>query len=178
MEFAENDERQAMKRMFSRVRALPRPGVVLGVIALVLALGGTSMAAFPKFLPKSGLKLGYFQDSSRDRLAGTGVIQYAAASHVTPASVASFNSVHTFAVKCELSKKATSGGFKWTAQTPNATDYKLLDAYPNGSGFVVRLQLRPDQPPADGGPSTALNKPIAVYANCVKSRVQRGTPPV
>lgn len=161
-----------MKRMFGRVK-VPSPGIVVGIIALVFAVSGIAVAG----LPKSGLKLGNFNDDSRDRLAGTGVIQYAAANFTTPASSTSFNTVHTYAVQCELSKKATSGGFKWTGATPNQTDYKLLDAYPNGGGFVVRLQLRPDQPPMDGGPSTALNKPISVYANCVKSRVQRGTPP-
>jgi len=155
------------------MKRIKQPGVIIGVIALVFAITGSAVAG----LPKSGLKLGMFQDDSRDRLAGTGVIQYAAASHTTPATVADFNTVHTFAVRCELSKKATSGGFKWTGQTPNASDYQVLDAYPNGSGFVVRLQLRPDDPvtPVDEG--TALNKPIAVYSNCVKSRAQRGTPP-
>lgn len=143
-------------------RRLPAPGTVLGVIALVVALTGTAIAA-------GNLKLGMFDDSSRDRLAGTGVIQYAAASHNTPAVVASFNTVHTYSVKCEKSKKATAGGFKWTGVTPDQADYKILDMYPNGSGFVVRLQLGPA--------GTALNKPIAVYANCVKSRAQRGAPP-
>ncbi len=86
--------------------------------------------------------------------------------------------MHTFTVKCELSKKATSGGFKWTGQTPNEGDYQLLDAYPNGGGFVVRLQLRPDDPATPAvNEGTALNKPLAVYSNCVKSRLQRGAPP-
>jgi hypothetical protein len=154
-----------MKRILGKVVT---PGTLLGVIAIVIALTGTAFAA---------LKLGQFDQSSRDRLAGTGVIQFAAANFTTPTSVGSFNEVHTFTVRCELSKKATSGGFKWTGTTPNAGDYQLLDAYPNGSGFVVRLHLRPDAPPATGGPSTALNKPISVYSNCVKSRAQRGTPP-
>jgi hypothetical protein len=144
---------------------------MLGVIAIVLAVAGTAVAA-------SNLRLADFETSSRDRLAGTGVIQFAAANLTTPATTPSFNSVHTFTVKCELSKKATSGGFKWTGQTPDAADYRLLDAYPNGGGFVVRLQLRPDDPATPGvNEGTALNKPISVYSNCVKSRTQNGTPP-
>jgi hypothetical protein len=112
-----------------------------------------------------------FQDDSRDRLAGTGVIQYAAASHTTPATVVDFNTVHTFAVRCELSKKATSGGFKWTGATPPPADaVELLDAYPNGSGFVVRIRITDD--------ATADNQALSVFSNCVKSRKQRGTPPV
>ena len=161
-----------MKRIFGRA-GKPSPAMIVGIIALVFAISGVAVAG----IPKGGLKLGMFKDDSRDRLAGTGVIQYAAAAHTTPASSPSFNTVHTFTVQCELSKKATSGGFKWTGDTPNPSDYRLLDAYPNGGGFVVRLQLRPDQPPMDGGPSTALSKPISVYSNCVKSRTQRGTPP-
>jgi hypothetical protein len=141
------------------------PGVVLGVIAVVLALTGSAVAG----IPSGGLKLGMFKGDSRDRLAGTGVIQYAAASFITPATTDSFNTVHRFEVKCELSKKATSGGFKWTGTPPDAGDYQLVDAYPNGSGFVVRIQIAPGM--------TAENKPLSVYANCVKSRTQRGAPP-
>jgi hypothetical protein len=150
---------------------MPGPGTVLGVIALVVALTGTAIAA-------GNLRLADFQPDSRDRLAGTGVIQYAAASYTTPATSDSFNTVRTYSVKCEQSKKATAGGFKWTGAVPNASDYQLLDAYPNGGGFVVRLQLRPDDPATPNvNEGTALNKPIAVYANCVKSRKQNGAPP-
>jgi hypothetical protein len=139
------------------------PAIVLSSIAVVLALAGTAVAA-------SNLKLGMFDDSSRDRLAGTGVIQYAVASHTTPATVADFNTVHRYEVKCELSKKATSGGFKWTAATPDAGDWQLVDAYPTGQGYVVRIQIQPG--------SSAENKPLSLYANCVKSRAQTGTPPL
>jgi hypothetical protein len=158
--------RETMRKLLPKSR-----GTVIGIVAVVLALTGTAVAA-------SNLRLADFESSSRDRLAGTGVIQYAAQAHTTPTTTPSFNTVHTYTVRCELSKKATSGGFKWTGQVPNAGDYQLLDAYPNGSGFVVRLQLRPDDPttPAvDEG--SALNKPLAVYSNCVKSRKQRGVPP-
>jgi hypothetical protein len=158
-----------MKRI--RLRR-PSPGMILGVIAVVLALTGSAIAGIPKGDP---LKLGMFKDDSRDRLAGTGVIQYAGASFVTPAEVDSFNTIHRFEVKCELSKKATAGGFKWTGTPPNPGAYELVDAYPTGQGFVVRLQIDPGTPPTDT--STAENKPLAVYANCVKSRAQRGAPP-
>lgn len=159
--------------MKSKLKRITRhgPGATIGVIALVVALAGTAVAA-------SNLKLANFQDSSRDRLAGTGVIQYAVQAHTTPANVDSFNTVNTYSVKCELDKKATSGGFKWTGATPNANDYQILDAYPNGSGFVVRLQFRPDDPATPAvNEGSALSKPLSVYSNCVKSRLQRGTPP-
>ena len=148
------------------------PGVIIAVIALVFALTGGAIAG----IPKSGLKLGMFQDSSRDRLAGTGVIQYAAANHTTP-KAAGKNAVYEFAVQCELSKKATSGGFKWTGATPEKGAFQLLDAYPTAQGFVVRLLLEPDDADPMTPEGTALDKPLSVYANCVKSRHQRGTPP-
>lgn len=148
-----------MKRIFGKA-GRPSPGIVLGVVAIVLALAGTAVAA-------KQLKLGQFDDSSRDRLAGTGVIQYASQAHKTGAIDAV--APKTFSVKCELSKKATSGGFKWTGSTPpSPADYQILDAYPNGGGFVVRLYVL--------GP-TAADKDLVVYSNCVKSRSQRGTPP-
>jgi hypothetical protein len=139
---------------------MPKPGFLLGVIAVVLAVAGTAVAA-------GQLSIGQFDSSSRDRLAGTGVIQYAA----QPADTgpADMNTPKTFKVQCELSKKATSGGFKWTGNNPpKPADYEYLDSYPNGGGFVVRLYIQ--------GP-TAANQPITVFSNCVKSRKQNGTPP-
>jgi hypothetical protein len=144
-----------MKRL--RLRR-PSAGVVLGVIAIVVALAGTAVA--------SHLRLGDFNQDSRDRLAGTGVIQYAAQGHNTGAIA---TTPKTFSVTCELKKKATAGGFKWTGTpSPDPADYEILDAYPNGSGYVVRLYV-------EG--ASAANQPLSVFANCVKSRKQRGTPP-
>jgi hypothetical protein len=137
----------------------PTPGTVLGIVAVVLALTGTAIAA-------SNLKLANFEPSSRDRLAGTGVIQFAAQTADTGAVDPA--APKTFSVKCELSKKATSGGFKWTGTPPAPTDYQLLDQYPNGGGFVVRMYIT--------GPSAA-NQQLSVFSNCVKSRKQNGTPP-
>ena len=149
-----------MKRIFGKA-GKPSPALILGIVAIVLALGGTAIAA-------SNLKLGMFNDSSRDRLAGTGVIQYAAQAHNT-GNVAD-GDLKTYSVRCELSKKATSGGFKWTDATPPpANAVEFLDAYPNGGGFVVRIRIT--------DPALADNKALTVYSNCVKSRHQRGTPP-
>jgi hypothetical protein len=144
-----------MKKRFR----MPRPGVLLGVVAVVLALAGTAVAA-------SNLRLADFEPTSRDRLAGTGVIQFAA--QTTNTGAVDPAAPKTFTVKCELSKKATAGGFKWTGTPPAPTDYELLDEYPNGGGFVVRMYVL--------GP-TAANQSLAVYSNCVKSRKQNGTPP-
>jgi hypothetical protein len=137
---------------------IPRPGLVLGVIAVVLAMAGTAVAV-------SNLRLADFEPSSRDRLAGTGVIQFAAQTHNTGAPSPE---PKTFSVTCELAKKATAGGFKWLGTPPTPTDYQFIDAYPTGNGFVVRLRV---------GGLTAANQQLSVFANCVKSRKQNGTPP-
>jgi hypothetical protein len=136
--------------------------VLLGIIAIVLALGGTAMAA-------SNLTLGSFTPDSRNRLAGTGVIQFAQQNYNTGTST-SFDQVHTYSVTCELAKKATSGGFKWTSNTPpKPADFQVLDQYPNGGGYVVRIFIKPA--------GTAENQPLSVFSNCVKSRQQTGVPP-
>jgi hypothetical protein len=141
---------------------MPSPGVVLGVVAVVLALAGSAVAA-------GGLTLGSFTADSRDRLAGTGVIQYASQSYNT-GDVAAPRELKTFSVQCELAKKATSGGFKWTGQNPpGPASYEYLDSYPTGGGFAVRLYIE--------DASAAENQPVAVYANCVKSRKQTGVAP-
>ncbi len=72
--------------------------------------------------------------------------------------------MQTFTVNCELSKKVTAGGFKWIGAQPGPGQAALLDAYPTGGGYTVRLY-------------SAFAGQIAVYANCVKSRKQTGTPP-
>lgn len=139
-----------------RIR-MPRPGTVLGVIAVILALAGTAVAA-------GTLKLANFEPSSRDRLAGTGVIQYASQTHSTgnPSP-----DVKTFSVQCAAAKKATAGGFKWQGTPPDPTGFQFVDAYPTGGGFAVRLRVNP----------TGANHNLSVFANCVKSRKQDGTPP-
>jgi hypothetical protein len=147
-----------MKKRFR----MPRPGVLLGVIAVVLAVAGTAVAA-------SNLRLADFEPTSRDRLAGTGVIQYAAQAHNT-GDVAAPRELKTFSVQCELAKKATSGGFKWTGPNPpGPAAYEYLDSYPTGGGFTVRIYIE--------DALSAENQPLSVYANCVKSRKQNGTPP-
>lgn len=148
-----------MKRI--RLRR-PSAGMIVGVIAVVLAIAGTAVAA-------SNLRLADFEASSRDRLAGTGVIQYAGQAHNT-GDVAAPRELKTFTVRCELDKKATSGGFKWTGPNPPGPGgYEILDSYPNGGGFVVRIYIE------DG--TAGENQPLSVYSNCVKSRKQNGTPP-
>jgi hypothetical protein len=147
-----------MKKRFR----MPRPGLVLGVIAVVLAVAGTAVAA-------SNLRLADFEPTSRDRLAGTGVIQFAAQAHNT-GDVAAPRELKTFSVQCELAKKATSGGFKWTGPNPpGPAAYELLDAYPTGGGFTVRIYIE--------DASAAENQPLSVFSNCVKSRKQTGVPP-
>ena len=136
------------------------PGVGLGVIAVILALAGTAVAV-------GNLRLADFEPSSRDRLAGTGVIQYAAQAHNT-GDVSGTRDLKTFSVQCAAQKKATSGGFKWGVR-PAPGDYEFLDSYPTGGGFVVRIYIE------NGG--SAENQPLSVYSNCVKSRKQDGTPP-
>jgi hypothetical protein len=147
-----------MKRIHLR---RPSAGMIVAVLAVVLAVAGTAVAA-------SNLKLADFESSSRDRLAGTGVIQFAAQAHNT-GDVGAPRELKTFTVQCELAKKATSGGFKWTGNPPGPATYELLDAYPNGGGFVVRMYIE--------DASAAENQPLSVYSNCVKSRKQNGTPP-
>jgi hypothetical protein len=141
---------------------MPRPGLVLGVVAVVLALAGTAVAV-------ENLRLADFEPSSRDRLAGTGVIQYAAQAHNT-GDVGAPRELKTFSVQCELAKKATSGGFKWTGPNPpGPAAYEYLDSYPTGGGFVVRIYIEDAM--------AAENQAISVYSNCVKSRKQNGVPP-
>lgn len=162
-----------MKRIFRRF-GKPSPAMVVALMALVAALGGTAVAHHGR--PGSH-KLANFNKDSRDRLAGTGVIQYATQSHTT--GDLNLTEPQEFKVGCELAKKATSGGFNWIGDPPPPESYELLAAYPHGGnptarfggggGFTVRLYILTAE---------AEGKQLQVYSNCVKSRKQRGTPPV
>ena len=105
------------------------------------------------------------------------MVQYAAATYVTPADVDSFDTVHTYWSSASSARRRPRAASSGPGARPTHGDYQLLDAYPNGGGFVVQLQLKPDDPRPPVDESTALNQPIAVYANCVKSRKQHGAPP-
>lgn len=156
-----------------RIRKMPRPSpaMIVAVIALIAALGGGAIAHHGK---AGVFKLANFNKDSRDRLAGTGVIQYAQATHKTGAM--DLTKPQDFEVRCELAKRATSGGFNWVGEPPPPDSFKIVSAYPVGGsaalvspgGFKVRLYIL--TPEAEG-------KDLQVYSNCVKSRLQRGTPP-
>jgi hypothetical protein len=157
-----------MKKIFGRL-GKPSPAMIVAVIALVGALGGTSVAHHGI---AGVFKLANFNDDSRDRLAGTGVIQYAQARHTT--GDLSLTTPQDFEVKCAAAKKATSGGFNWIGTPPPPGSYQFLAAHPVGGaagqpgGFKVRLYIL--QAEAEG-------KQLDVFSNCVKSRKQDGTPP-
>jgi hypothetical protein len=148
---------------------MPSPAMVVSIIALILAVSGTAVAASSL---KGNLKLAFFEPTSRDRLAGTGVIEYATQSHKTGAL--SDTKPQDFAVTCGGAKKATSGGFNWIGDPPPPDSYKFLAAYPFGGasgspgGYKVRIYILKAE---------AVDKEIHVFANCVKSRKQLGTPP-
>ena len=132
--------------------------MIVAIVAVIVALTGTAVAA-------KSLKLGQFDQSSRDRLAGTGVIQFAAQTSTTSGA----NGVQEFTVLCAAAKKASAGGWRWVnVPPPPGNSYDFVGAYPIGGGFKVILDIK-----AAG----AHNQPLALYANCVKSRWQDGTPP-
>ena len=111
---------------------MPSPAMILGVIAVVLALAGTAVAA-------GTLKLADFNQSSRDRLAGAGVVDYSAATSTTAAT----NGLQEFTVQCPGAKKPTAGGWKWvTTPPPNYFTYRIQGSYPIGNGWKVALFLQ------------------------------------
>lgn len=159
-----------MKRIAGRL-GTPSPAMIVAMIALVVALSGSAVAHHGI---AGVFKLANFNKDSRDRLAGTGVIQYATQTHKTGAM--DLTKPQEFQVTCELAKKATSGGFNWIGDPPPPDSYKILAAYPFGGGaalvspggYKVRVYVLTPE---------AEDKEIQVYSNCVKSRLQTGTPP-
>jgi hypothetical protein len=159
-----------MKRIVRRL-GKPSPAMIVAIVALIAALGGNAVAHHGI---AGVFKLANFNKDSRDRLAGTGVIQYATQTHKTGAM--DLAKPQDFQVTCELAKKATSGGFNWIGDPPPPDSSKILSASPFGGGaalvspggYKVRLYVLTAE---------AEGKDLQVYSNCVKSRLQSGTPP-
>jgi hypothetical protein len=159
-----------MKRIVRRL-GRPSPAMIVAIVALIAALSGNAVAHHGI---AGVFKLANFNNDSRDRLAGTGVIEYATQSHKT--GEVDLTKPQDFQVTCGAAKKATSGGFNWIGDPPPPASYQILAAYPFGGGaalvspggYKVRIYILAPE---------AVGKEIQVYSNCVKSRKQLGTPP-
>jgi hypothetical protein len=151
-----------MKRILSR---RPSPAVIIAIVALVAALGGTAIAG-GGFLPKT--KFQRFKKNTNTTLGTTlkGPVTYVNQTESVNTTAAT-SGVNITAV-CPAGTKAVGGGAK--SSTPSATSNVFVEnSYPSATGWTALVF-------AGLGPPPGTPEQITVTAICVTGS-SSGTPP-
>jgi hypothetical protein len=146
-----------------RFRNLRTAAMIIAVIALVLALGGTGFAA------KKLLKLGAFSDGAKNKTVGVGKLTYVNTTKTIPGTAGSNINVAVSAT-CPSGLRVIGGGIKVPepASPPNNDNIFLADSYPTTTGWAGRV----DNYAGAAFPATATTTAI-----CANSRAVTGAPP-
>ena len=136
--------------MMKVLRGRPRPGTIIAILALVLALTGTAVAA-------GTINLGALSDGAKNKTVGVGKLTYVT-NTVTPPS----NQDSTVSANCPAGLHVIGGGVK-VADTFN--DF-IDDTYPTVNGWSAVVDI--------GVNGTHV---ATVTAICAPSRVVTGAPP-
>jgi hypothetical protein len=139
-----------------RIRNLPTAAMIVAVIALVMALGGTGFAA------KKLLKLGALSDGAKNKTVGVGKLTY------VQTSFSALNPEPTdgYAVSatCPSGLRVIGGGIK--GENPNQ-DF-IFDSYPTTTGWAGRVYP---------GGANGTSRTFITTAICANSRAVTGAPP-
>ena len=141
-----------MKKPFPR---RPSPAMIVAMIALVAALGGTAIAA-------GNLKLGSFANGTKNKTVGVGKLTYVQTTHTVPNPDPVGGTNVTAA--CPSGLHVIGGGIKGE----NPDEDFIFDSYPTATGWKGRVY-------AGGGAS--VSRTFVVTAVCAVSRVVNGAPP-
>lgn len=147
-----------MRRILKR---RPSPAIIIGVVALVAALGGTAIAA-------KQLKLGALSDGAKNKTVGVGKLTYVTTTKTIPAnSPAPAGEDVPVSATCPSGLKVIGGGIKVPEPPGGLTNNEFtMDSYPTASGWAGRISN------FDNLPATATTTAI-----CAPSRKVTGTPP-
>jgi hypothetical protein len=143
-----------MKR-FRNMR-LPSAAMIVAVIALVLALGGTGFAA------KKLLKLGAFSDGAKNKTVGVGKLTYVSTTINVP--VTPGTDVQAVSASCPSGQNAIGGGIK-LGTVPEPEDYYITDGYLTTTGYTGHVD------------NNEVASTATVAVACANSRAVTGTPP-
>jgi hypothetical protein len=133
------------------VRRRPSAAMIVAMVALVVALGGTAVAA-------KKLGLGAFKNGTKNKTVGVGKLTYVTATATDPAGGGS----SATSVACPSGLRVIGGGIKGS----HPDEDFIFDSYPTTSGWAGRVQ--------DFGPTAST---FTITAICAASRVVTGAPP-
>jgi hypothetical protein len=143
-----------------RFRNMPTAAMIIAVIALVLALGGTGFAA------KKLLKLGALSDGAKNKTVGVGKLTYVSAQQTYNTSPNPTDG-HVLTATCPTGTHVLGGGTKLVSPGWNASSFFLIQDYPTTTGFTSRFFA---------GSNTQADV-VQVTAACGISRAVTGAPP-
>lgn len=127
----------------------PSPALILSVIAVVLGLTGTAVAA--------QIGLSALTDGAKNKTVGVGKLTY-----VTATTNATTPDQAVTPAQCPSNFSVIGGGIKLSA--PGSTTSTVVDSHPTSSGWAGHVLF------------TAPTQSATTTAICARSRVVTGTP--
>jgi hypothetical protein len=135
----------------------PGPAGVVAVLALILALAGTAVAA-------GKIGVGALSNGAKNKTVGVGKLTYVSATGTFNTPSLQINN-DTLSAQCPSGLRVIGGSAK--SSTPSGqSNFALLQDYPTSTGWTATFVV-------DGPPS----EEITVTAICATSRVVTGAPP-
>jgi len=134
------------------IRRRPSPALIIAIVALVVALSGTAVAA-------SKLGLGALSNGAKNKTVGAGKVTY-----VTN-TVGAVQPDQSISVNCPSGLHVIGGGIKLSEPNVTGDSSWVVDSYPTVSGWAGHVFF--DNP---GQSATAT-------AACAVSRAVTGSPP-
>jgi hypothetical protein len=134
------------------MRRRPSPAMLVAVIALVLALGGTAVAA--KQLGLSALK-----DGAKNKTVGVGKLTYATV------TAQAQQQEQTVTANCPSGLQVIGGGVKLSNPNITGDNSLVLDSYPTATGWAGHVFF------------SNPNQSATTTAICATSRKVTGAPP-
>lgn len=141
-----------------RLRNLPNPAMIIAVIALVVALGGTAVAA-------KKLGLGALSGKAKDKTIGVGKLTYVNAQQTYNVSPNPSDG-YVLTATCPAGTRVLGGGTRLVSPVYSDSSYFLINDYPSATGFTSRFFAG----------STAQADVVQVTAVCGISRAVTGAP--
>ncbi len=107
----------------------PSPAMIVAIIALIVAMTGTAVAA-------KKLGLGALNGKAKDKTVGVGKLYYATNSQTVTSALT------TLSVTCPKGTKPIGGGVH---PTNMATAYFVVDSYPTANGWTAHALTNANQ---------------------------------
>jgi hypothetical protein len=145
------------------LRRRPSAAMIVGVIALVMAMTGGAIAA-------KQIKLGALTDGAKNKTVGVGKLTYVTTTKTIPGGGSPDGINIPVSASCPSGLKVIGGGIKVPepGPPPNNDDIFIHDSYPTTTGWAGRVANYASA----SNPATATTTAI-----CAPSRVVTGSPP-